>query len=423
MGSLITLLKRFFVMLSTARRLCWQHAGLKSQKLGGSSTASAIFHCTLGGNLASQQKTSVPSRKCSVSSEASVLIRESKGVGFVTLNRPKALNALSLDMIRIMTPQLKKWKEEGMVKVVMVRGAGEKAFCAGGDIRAITAVPGGEIQRQFFKEEYQLDHLVGSYPIPYIALLNGITMGGGVGVSVNGKWRIATEKTVFAMPETAIGLIPDVGGGFFLPRLQGQLGMFLGLTGHRLKGWDCFSAGVATHAVKGDDVPKLEEAISELASRNENGALDSQVKQILDEFTPEEAREHNFSLEEHMDMINRVFSADSVEEVVDRLVGEQGDLAKRSLKSLKAASPTSLKVTHRQIREGTKASNLGEVLTMEHRLVTRCCEDSDFYEGVRATLVDRDNKPVWKPGSLAEISKERVESYFSPLPQDRELVL
>ena len=358
-------------MLSTARRLCWQHAGLKSQKLGGSSTASAIFYFTLGGNLASQQRTSVPSRKYSVSSEASVLIRESKGVGFVTLNRPKALNALSLDMIRIMTPQLKKWKEEGMVKVVMVRGAGEKAFCAGGDIRAITAVPGGEIQRQFFKEEYQLDHLVGSYPTPYIALLNGITMGGGVGVSVNGKWRIATEKTVFAMPETAIGLIPDVGGGFFLPRLQGQLGMFLGLTGHRLKGWDCFSAGLATHAVKGDDVSKLEEAISELASRDENGALDSQVKQLLDEFTPEEAREHDFSLEEHMDMINRVFLADSVEEVVDRLEGEQGDLAKRSLKGLKAASPTSLKVAHRQIREGTKASNLGEVLTMEHRLVTR----------------------------------------------------
>ena len=358
-------------MLSTARRLCWQHADLKSQNLGGSSTASAIFYCTLGGNLASQQRTSVPSRKCSVSSEASVLIRESKGVGFVTLNRPKALNALSLDMIRIMTPQLKKWKEEGNVKVVMVRGAGEKAFCAGGDIRAITAVPGGEIQRQFFKEEYQLDHLVGSYPIPYIALLNGITMGGGVGVSVNGKWRVATEKTVFAMPETAIGLIPDVGGGFFLPRLQGQLGMFLGLTGHRLKGWDCFSAGLATHAVKGDDVSKLEEAISELASRDENGSLDSQVKQLLDEFTPEEARDHNFSLEEHMDMINRVFSADSVEEVVDRLEGEQGDLAKRSLKGLKRASPTSLKVTHRQIREGTKASNLGEVLTMEHRLVTR----------------------------------------------------
>jgi len=406
-------------MLSTARRLCWHHAG----HIPGASRSpkSAQWGSIL--EASSQPRTCVPSRKCSVAAEASVLVREANGVGFITLNRPKALNALSLDMIRLMTPQLRQWKEEGKVKVVMVRGAGEKAFCAGGDIRAITAVPGGEMQRQFFREEYQLDHLVGSYSLPYIALLNGITMGGGVGVSVNGKWRIATEKTVFAMPETAIGLIPDVGGGFFLPRLQGQLGMFLGITGHRLKGWDCYSAGLATHAVKGEEVPKLEEAITNLASSCEGEKLDTQLKELLEEFTPEEAHKHSFSLQEHMDMIDRVFSADSVEEMVDRLEGEQGDLAKKSLKALKAASPTSLKVAHRQIREGAKASNLGEVLSMEHRLVTRCCEDSDFYEGVRATLVDRDNKPVWKPGSLAEVTEERVDWYFSPLPQDRELVL
>lgn len=167
----------------------------------------------------------------------------------------------------------------------------------------------------------------------------------------------------------------------------------------------------------------LEEAITNLASSCEGGKLDSQLKELLEEFTPEEAHKHSFSLQEHMDMIDRVFSAGSVEEVVDRLEGEQGDLAKKSLKTLKAASPTSLKVAYRQIREGAKASNLGEVLAMEHRLVTRCCEDSDFYEGVRATLVDRDNKPVWKPGSLAEVTEERVDWYFSPLPQDRELVL
>jgi len=407
--------------LSTARRLCWDHATGQIPRASRCSKAAqwgSILEATL-----SQPRTCVPSRKCSVAAEASVLVREAKGVGFITLNRPKALNALSLDMIRLMSPQLKQWKEEGKVKVVMVRGAGEKAFCAGGDIRAITAVPGGEMQRQFFREEYELDHLVGSYSLPYIALLNGITMGGGVGVSVNGKWRVATEKTVFAMPETAIGLIPDVGGGFFLPRLQGQLGMFLGLTGHRLKGWDCYSAGLATHAVKGEEVPMLEEAITNLASSCEGEKLDSQLKELLEEFTPEEANKHNFSLQEHMDMIDRVFSADSVEEVVDRLEGEQGDLAKKSLKALKAASPTSLKVAYRQIREGAKASNLGEVLAMEHRLVTRCCEDSDFYEGVRATLVDRDNKPVWKPGSLAEVTEERVDWYFSHLPQDRELVL
>jgi len=408
-------------MLSTAHRLCWQHVGQipSASSCPKAAPLGSILEATLG----SQPRTCVPSRKCSVAAEASVLVREVNGVGFITLNRPKALNALSLDMIRLMTPQLKQWKKEGKVKAVMVRGAGEKAFCAGGDIRAITAVPGGEMQRQFFTEEYQLDHLVGSYSLPYIAVLNGITMGGGVGVSVNGKWRVATEKTVFAMPETAIGLIPDVGGGFFLPRLQGQLGMFLGLTGHRLKGWDCYSAGLATHAVKGEKVSLLEEAITNLASSCESGKLDSQLRELLEEFTPEEAHKHSFSLQEHMDMIDRVFSAGSVEEVVDRLEGEQGDLAKKSLKALKAASPTSLKVAFRQIREGAKASNLGEVLAMEHRLVTRCCEDSDFYEGVRATLVDRDNKPVWKPSCLAEVTEDRVDWYFSPLPQERELVL
>ena len=162
------------------------------------------------------------------------------GVGMLTLNRPKALNALNLEMIQTLTPILKEWEtgKDG-VQMVVIKGEGGKAFCAGGDIRAITEVPGGDMQKQFFVEEYQLDHLVGSLAIPYVAIMNGIAMGGGVGISVNGKFRVATEKTVFAMPETGIGLVPDVGGGFFLPRMTGQMGMFLGLTGHRLKGWDC----------------------------------------------------------------------------------------------------------------------------------------------------------------------------------------
>ena len=174
-------------------------------------------------------------RQCS-SSSSSVISSVDQGLGLITLNRPKALNSLNLDMIRILQPLLQSWQAPGSgVKAVMVRGAGGKAFCAGGDIRAITEVPGGDMQKTFFREEYQLDDLVGRLSIPYIAVMNGITMGGGVGISVNGRFRIATEKTVFAMPETAIGLVPDVGGGYFLPRLQGELGMFLGLTGHRLK--------------------------------------------------------------------------------------------------------------------------------------------------------------------------------------------
>jgi len=361
-----------------------------------------------------------------MSESGSVVMSESGGVAWVTLNRPKALNALNLEMIRLLEPQLKQWAQPGKgIKLVVVRGAGGKAFCAGGDIRAITEVPGGPMQRDFFREEYQLDHLVGNYSLPYIALLNGITMGGGVGISVNGRWRIVTEKSLFAMPETSIGLLPDVGGGYFLPRLQGELGMFLGLTGHRLKGWDCLKAGVGTHAVKEEHIGKLDSAISSLASTSQDQDLHPhQIDSLLEEFTPEEARSHTFSLSPHLAMIDRVFSASTVEELVQRLENESGDaLASKALNTIKTASPTSVKVAFRQLRRGRAMSSLGEVLKMEHRLVTRCCEDKDFYEGVRATLIDRDNKPVWAPPTLEEVTEERLDWYFSPLPQDRELLL
>ena len=343
----------------------------------------------------------------------SVVTSVSHGVGLVTLNRPKALNALNLDMIRILSPLLREWEVEGSgVKVVLVRGEGGKAFCAGGDIRAITEVPGGEMQKTFFREEYQLDHLVGSLSIPYISLMNGITMGGGVGVSVNGLFRIATERTVFAMPETGIGLIPDVGGGFFLPRLPGQLGMFLGLTGHRLKGWDCLHAGIATHAVNEERIDDLTKALEELTNTKDTVTKEN-VKETLDQFSSSDATSHVFSLSEHLEVINRIFGSDSVEDIVKLLREEQSQFSKKALKSIEAASPTSIKVTFRQIREGAKLSSLKEVLQMEQRLVLRCCQDKDFYEGVRATLIDRDNKPDWSPATIEEVSQEKVDHYFS----------
>jgi len=354
-----------------------------------------------------------------ISRKQSVMSSVRGVVGVLTLNRPKALNALNLEMIRTLTPLLNKWEagKEG-VEVVLIKGEGGKAFCAGGDIRAITEVPGGKVQKQFFTEEYQLDYLVGRLAIPYVSIMNGITMGGGVGISVNGKYRVATEKTVFAMPETGIGLVPDVGGGYFLPRMKGELGMFLGLTGHRLKGWDCLHAGVATHAVKGDMVDQMEEALSGLEVGNEEN-----VKQVLDQFLPEEARDHTFSLNNNMEEINRIFSADTVEEIVQRLKTEKSDLTTKALKSMEAASPTSLKVAYRQIREGKKLNTLEDVLKMEYRLVTRCCQDKDFYEGVRAALIDRDNKPGWVPSTLEEVTKDKVDWYFSQLGESEELIL
>ena len=339
----------------------------------------------------------------------------SNGLGLLTLNRPKALNSLNLEMIRILGPVLRDWqREDSGVKVVVVRGQGGKAFCAGGDIRAITEVPGGEMQRTFFREEYQLDHLVGSLAIPYVAIMNGITMGGGVGISVNGRFRIATERTMFAMPETGIGLIPDVGGGFFLPRLSGQLGMFLGLTGHRLKAWDCLQAGVATHAVSEAEIDEVISTLEHLASTKDQ-VTEEDVEKALDNLNSAEATNHVFSLAEHSEVINRIFGSDSVENIVKLLREEKSPFAAKALKSIEAASPTSLKVAFRQIREGAELKSLGEVLQMEQRLVLRCCEDKDFYEGVRATLIDRDNKPQWSPATLEEVSAEKVDHYFSDL--------
>lgn len=348
------------------------------------------------------------------SRKKSVLSNVRGAVGMLTLNRPKALNALNLEMIRTLTPLLHEWNTRNVgVEMVLIKGEGDKAFCAGGDIRAITEVPGGEVQKQFFTEEYQLDHLVGKLDIPYVAIMNGITMGGGVGISVNGKFRVATEKTVFAMPETGIGLVPDVGGGYFLPRMTGELGMFLGLTGHRLKGWDCLHSGIATHAVKEEMVDELEEALVGLQVVNEET-----VKNVLEQFTPEEAREHVFSLANNIDEINRIFNSDSVEDIVRKLKSEKSELSVKALKSMEAASPTSLKVAHRQIREGKKLTTLADVLKMEYRLVTRCCQDKDFYEGVRAALIDRDNKPAWVPNTLEKITIDKVDWYFSSLGEE-----
>jgi len=368
-------------------------------------------------SLLSKRKIYLHLRRCSSSPDGSVLTRVEGGLGLITLNRPRALNSLNLDMIRILTPVLKSWESPGSgVKAVLVRGAGDKAFCAGGDIRAITEVPGGEMQKTFFREEYQLDYLVGRLSIPYIAIMNGITMGGGVGISVNGKFRIATEKTVFAMPECAIGLVPDVGGGYFLPRLQGSLGMFLGLTGHRLKGWDCLSAGISTHAVSQQDIDSVETELIKMTSNNE--VSDEAVSNVLGSFKSEEIRNHTFSLVNNMDDINRIFSQSSVEAIVESLQKEKTPFASKALKSMEAASPTSLKVAFRQISNGSKLSSLADVLRMEQRLVLRCCEDSDFYEGVRATLIDRDNKPKWNPPSLDLVNQEKIDHYFSDLVEN-----
>ncbi|TNN03635.1 hypothetical protein fugu_000664 [Takifugu bimaculatus] len=333
--------------------------------------------------------------------EPEVLLEKVGCAGVITLNRPKFLNALTLNMTRQIYPQLKKWEDDQEAAIVIIRGAGGKAFCAGGDIRAVTEAgkAGDALSEDFFREEYILNNAIGAYKKPYIALIDGITMGGGVGLSVHGRFRVATEKTLFAMPETAIGLFPDVGGGYFLPRLQGKLGLFLALTGFRLKGRDVQRVGVATHFVESKHIPDLEKELVDLKSPSAED-----VSNVLQSYQNQSSldSEKPFVLEKHLSDINRLFSSSSVEGIVQNLKADDSSFAKKQAETLSKMSPTSMKITFRQLQAGATLS-LSEVLVMEYRLSQACMRGCDFYEGVRAVLIDKDQSPKWNPPTLEEV--------------------
>ncbi|XP_072541102.1 3-hydroxyisobutyryl-CoA hydrolase, mitochondrial [Salminus brasiliensis] len=351
---------------------------------------------------------------------AEVLFERVGNAGVITLNRPKALNALNLTMIRQIYPQLKKWESDSETEIVIIKGAGGKAFCAGGDIRALSDAgkAGDALVKDLFREEYILNNAIGTCKKPYVALIDGITMGGGVGLSVHGRFRVATEKTLFAMPETAIGLFPDVGGGYFLPRLQGKLGLFLALTGFRLKGRDVQRAGVATHFVLSEKVGALEKDLVDLKSPSV-----SDVAQVLDSYHKQNTldAEKPFVLQQHTEAIDRLFKASSVEEIMENLQKDGSDFAQKQLETLAKMSPTSLKLTFRQLQAGASMS-LQEVFVMEYRLSQACMMGHDFYEGVRAVIIDKDQNPKWKPSTLAEVTEEFMEESFGSLG-DRDLIL
>lgn len=365
-------------------------------------------------------KMSEPCSRHASTDTQEVLFRVENNKGIITLNRPKALNALNLSMTRLIYPMLKKW-ESDKLGLVIIEGSGEKAFCAGGDIRAITSATdkGSVGQCRFFAEEYCLNNLIGTLKIPYVAFIDGITMGGGVGLSVHGKFRVSTERTVFAMPETGIGLFPDVGGSYFLPRLSGQLGTFLALTGHRLKGADCLLAGISTHGCPSGDLPKLKDEIIKLPESSKPEDLQDLLSHYTSKFV-----QPPFSLADKLDLINSTFDSNSVEEIIQKLSDTQTSekkWASDQVELMKKMSPTSMKVTLRQLREGAKLGTLEDCLKMEYRIVRRFCQGQDFYEGVRSVLVDRDGKPKWNPDSIQNVSIESVEKYFAPLPRDEEL--
>jgi 3-hydroxyisobutyryl-CoA hydrolase len=352
----------------------------------------------------------LPNRKMSTSGD-DVIFQNVGDKGVITLNRPKALNALNLSMVSKLYPTLASWEREKTL--VIIKGTGGKAFCAGGDVKsvALAGLKGEKLGHAFFKQEYMTNGLIGTYKIPYVAFIDGIVMGGGVGLSVHGLYRVATERSVFAMPETQIGLFPDVGGSYFLPRLRGKLGLFLALTGYRLKGADLLKAGIATHYVNSANLEALE---GDLLKCSDVNSIDSALKKHSAKDSSE------FSLTPMLKQINACFSAGSVEEIIARLEQDGSPFAQDMVKLLEKMSPTSLKVTMKQLEHGSKMT-LEECLQMEYRIAVNCLANKDFYEGVRALLIDKDQKPKWKPEKLSDVSPALVESHFAKLPEDQEL--
>jgi enoyl-CoA hydratase len=349
-----------------------------------------------------------------------ILFGQDDGVATVTLNRPQALNAFTLGMYRALAPMLRQWAEDPDVRAVLIRGTGERAFCAGGDIRAIYEAGRGisgdrELTSVFFREEYEIIRHIHRFPKPYLAIIDGITMGGGAGVSVNGAYRIATERTLVAMPETGIGLFPDVGATRFLNLCPGHIGRYLGLTGARLGPAEALYCGFATHFVPRGQVPTVVEELGRVAWQA--GAAAQQVEDVLARFSADPGVP---PLAARRAAIDRCFGLDTVEAIVAALDreaasgGTDSEWAAETRAGLQAKSPTSLKITLRQLIVGRRFG-IEDALALEYRLTQHMMASHDFYEGVRAVVIDKDQKPRWHPGTLAEVTEAIVDSYFSPI--------
>ena len=339
-----------------------------------------------------------------------VLCRVESGVGRITLNRPKALHALTLVMCEDMIDALSIWRYDEAVQAILIDHSGERGFCAGGDIRMLAESGAGDAvaARKFFHTEYRLNHLLFTYPKPVLAVMDGVTMGGGVGLSLPADVRIATERTTFAMPETGIGLFPDVGGGWFLPRLPGKAGLWLALTGARIKAADCCALGIATHYMPAGRVEVFKAALLDHPGS---------VAAALAGFVEDAGHP---PLAAHQADIDRLFGAGDVEAILANLAVEPGEWAAAQLATLKTKSPQTLKVAWRQLRTGAALDDFAANMAMEYRIGSRVVRRHDFLEGVRAVIIDKDNAPSWDPPTVAAVSDTLLDDIFAPLPADEE---
>ena len=337
------------------------------------------------------------------SEDPSILARIEGRVGRITLNRPKALNSANLDMVSRFVPVFDGWQIDPSVDFLLVDAAGDRAFCAGGDLREIydAALEGNtELARQFWRVEYALNLAIARASKPYVAIMDGIVMGGGVGLSAHGSHRVVTERTVLAMPECSIGLIPDIGGTHLLANAPGFLGDYLGLTGHRMSGEEAIYAGFADILVASDQLEALKSKLVE------TGALE-----VIEDFAQTPSKT---ALEIHQARIDAAFGKETLEAVFKTLSETQDDWALGTLATLERQSPISMNATFRAIREARQKQNLAEAINLEYRFASRCLEEGDFIEGIRAAVVDKDKNPKWKYARLKDLPQGITDKMLAP---------
>jgi enoyl-CoA hydratase len=339
-----------------------------------------------------------------------LLTRVDGKAGRIGLNRPSSIHALSLEMCHAMSAALSAWQDDDSVGVVIIDHAEGRGFCAGGDINFLrqSALEGGEAGRKFFHDEYQLNHQLFTYPKPIVAFMDGITMGGGVGISQPAKFRVATENTRFAMPESGIGLFPDVGGGWYLSRLEGRVGAYLALTGTRIAGAGCLALGLATHYLPSEALTEAKARIAEDPDR-----IDGILGQLSITPPPSKIVEHLFD-------INRLFASDSFEVILSALDNDGSDWAQKERAVLSSKSPTTCKVALRQLATSLTFDDFADNMRQEYRIAHRVLVSHDFIEGVRAVIVDKDNAPKWEPANAQGVTPAMLDAVFAPLPAEQE---
>jgi enoyl-CoA hydratase len=339
-----------------------------------------------------------------------ILISGEGPVAYLRLNRPKALHALNLPMCEAITAALEDWRADTAIEAIILDHAEGRGFCAGGDIRMLadSGAGDGNDARAFFATEYRMNHRLFTYAKPIVAFMDGITMGGGVGIALPCRYRVATENTKLAMPETGIGLFPDVGGGWYLSRLPGRIGQYLALTGHRLNGAECLALGLATHYLTAD---RLDEAKTRIA------ADPQAVEATLDELS---APAPDAPLLAHRDAIDRLFAADDLETILAALDADDGDWAQVQRATLATKSPQAMKVSLKLVLDGAQMPTFEDEMRQEYAVAVHVVQRPDFAEGVRALIVDKDNAPRWNPATPAEVSDHMIDRIFAPLPAGEE---